>query len=229
VPPPVPIVYLIRHAQASFGTADYDVLSAVGLEQVDALHVALLRRGLVPSRIVSGSLRRQRDTALACGNAAAVEIDTGFDEYDSDAVMSHHSPTNARVERRPGDDGPALSSREFQVVADDALKRWVDAGAAGGARQTWPAFLDGVRQALDRAASDLGSGGTAAVFTSSGVIAALTATLIGAPDSSFVPLNRVSVNTSVTKVILGSRGMTLVSFNEHSHLDETGGRLVTYR
>jgi len=36
------------------------------------------------------------------------------------------------------------------------------------------------------------------------------------------------VNTSVTKVVVGDRGATLVSFNEHGHL-ETHPDLLTYR
>ena len=62
------------------------------------------------------------------------------------------------------------------------------------------------------------------------MIAALAASLLGLPDRAFVPLNRVSVNTSITKVIVGSRGKTLVSYNDHSHLEDAGnGDLVTYR
>lgn len=224
----MPVVYLIRHAQASFGGSEYDVLSARGREQVAVLRRALLRRQLVGDRIISGSLQRQRDTALACGEVA-VTVDTGWNEYDSDDVLTHHSATAARVERQPSDDGPALSSRAFQVVADGALQRWIDAGDGGDARQSWPGFLAGVTQALARAASGLAPGGSAVVFTSSGAIAAIAGSLLGVPDQGFIPFNRVSVNTAITKVIVGSRGMTLVSFNEHSHLEEAGDGLLTYR
>ena len=61
------------------------------------------------------------------------------------------------------------------------------------------------------------------------MIAALAASLIGAPERTFIPLNRVSVNASITKVIVGSRGKTLVSYNDHSHLEGAGDDLVTYR
>jgi len=62
------------------------------------------------------------------------------------------------------------------------------------------------------------------------VIAGLAASLIGVPERAFVPLNRVSVNASITKVIVGSQGKTLVSYNDHSHLEDAGGDdLVTYR
>jgi len=59
----MPVVPLIRHAEGSFGSAVYDVLSECGHAQVDALRRALERCGVVPDHVVSGSLRRQRDTA----------------------------------------------------------------------------------------------------------------------------------------------------------------------
>jgi hypothetical protein len=40
----------------------------------------------------------------------------------------------------------------------------------------------------------------------------------------------VSVNTAITKIVVGREGRTLVSYNEHSHLEWAGGgTLVTYR
>ena len=41
-------------------------------------------------------------------------------------------------------------------------------------------------------------------------------------------LNRVAVNTAVTKVISGRRGLTLSTYNEHAHV-EGDSRLLTYR
>ena len=229
----MPIVLLIRHAQASFGTADYDVLSERGHAQVEALHRSLERRGIVADRVVSGSLRRQRDTARPWSSEVAdagATIDERWNELDNDDVLSHHSAVQTRLERRPGDTGPAFSSRDFQVVFDQALQEWVDAGAASPARQTWPDFLAKVNVALDDLGGGLRSGETAMAFTSSGVIAALAASLIGVPECAFVPLNRVSVNASITKVIVGSRGKTLVSYNDHGHLEDAGTHdLVTYR
>jgi hypothetical protein len=41
-------------------------------------------------------------------------------------------------------------------------------------------------------------------------------------------LNRVSVNTGVTKVIAGKRGLSLSTYNEHTHL-EREPELLSYR
>jgi hypothetical protein len=53
--------------------------------------------------------------------------------------------------------------------------------------------------------------------------------LLELPASAVVAFNRVAVNTGVTKVVHGRGGTTLVSFNEHGHLEQRGGSLVTYR
>jgi broad specificity phosphatase PhoE len=227
----MPTVLLIRHAQASFGTTDYDVLSDRGHVQVTALQRALARRGVVADHIVSGSLRRQRDTGRPCADDAGslVTIDERWNEYDDDDVLSHHSTTSTRLVRRATDVAPAVSSRDFQAVVDQALRAWVDAGSASGCAQTWPDFLGVVNQALDDLCAQLLKGQTALAFSSSGVIAALAASLIGHPEQTFVTLNQVSVNTAITKVIVGSRGKTLVSYNDHGHLEEAGDDLVTYR
>ena len=72
------------------------------------------------------------------------------------------------------------------------------------------------------------------VFTSGGPVSWVAAALLaGGPDEIdpaaariWASLNRVVVNSSVTKVVHGSRGSTLVSFNEHVHLE---GDVLTYR
>jgi broad specificity phosphatase PhoE len=73
----------------------------------------------------------------------------------------------------------------------------------------------------------LGSGETAAVFTSGGPIAALAADARGLPDSAMVAFNHVAINGGVSKLVGGRRGISLISFNEHAHLEQDG--LVTYR
>jgi hypothetical protein len=43
-----------------------------------------------------------------------------------------------------------------------------------------------------------------------------------------VALNRVTVNTGVTKIVSGRAGTSLLSFNDHGHL-EGAAELLTYR
>jgi broad specificity phosphatase PhoE len=228
----VPTILLVRHAQASFGATDYDVLSERGAAQVAALVEGLARRGITADRVVCGSLRRQLDTAGPCAAAAGVEVevDPRFNEYDDADVIAHHSTSDVRLERRPGDEQPRVSSREFQEILDGALRSWVAAGASGPAGTPWPAFLDGVTGALRDLAGSLGSGQTAIAVTSGGVLGAVCATLMGLAPESFVAFNHVSVNAAISKVVVGRGGTTLVTFNDHAHLEEAGdSSLITYR
>jgi hypothetical protein len=72
----------------------------------------------------------------------------------------------------------------------------------------------------------LGSGEVAVVSTSGGPLAWVAASLVEGGVAAWKRLNRVIVNASVTKVVVGTRGTSLVSFNEHTHLEPD---LVTYR
>ncbi len=227
----MPSILLVRHAQASFGAADYDVLSDLGHAQAAALADGLARRGIRVDRVLSGTLARQRDTAQPLATAAGVpvEVDPRWNEYDAHDILSSHSTTQARMDRPPGSTAPAMSSREFQAVLERALLDWIAAGAGGPAAETWPAFSARVVAALGDAAGRLESGQTALACTSGGALAAACVALLGLPATAAVGLNRVAINAGISKVAHGRSGSTLVSFNEHGHLERPGRSLVTYR
>ena len=65
------VIYLIRHGQASFGTANYDQLSAVGREQSAILGSYFATLGEPIHRIYTGTLERQRETAQLVAAAFA--------------------------------------------------------------------------------------------------------------------------------------------------------------
>jgi broad specificity phosphatase PhoE len=234
----VPTILLLRHAQASFGTADYDVLSALGERQVQALDGELERRGTTIDRTASGTMRRQRDTLAGLRRLPAPAVDPRLDEYSADDILAAHTASALRQDR-PGDaqiaamgnspEERAAASVAFQDVLDEGLRAWIAAGASGPAAEPFPMFAARVRAALEETAGRLGSGQTALLCTSSGVISAACTTLLALPDEAFLAFNRVTVNTGLTTVALGRRGATLVSFNEHGHLMSGGRSLLSYR
>jgi broad specificity phosphatase PhoE len=225
----VPTILLVRHGQASFGTADYDQLSPVGAEQAAVVAAELDSRHLNVQRIVSGSLRRQLDTAAPTAALFGVEVETDprWNEYAMDEILIAHSRSSARVSTPEGERPP--SQEEFQDAIDPALAAWIDAGADTTAAESWPAFSARTLAALRELADSLEPNTTGLAFTSGGVIALISAALLELPAIELLRLNRVSVNTSVTKIISGRRGLSLVSFNEHSHLERVGRRFITYR
>jgi broad specificity phosphatase PhoE len=226
----VPTILLVRHAQASFGSTDYDVLSPVGHEQTQLVTAALARRDLNVTHIAAGTARRQQDTAAPCAaeHGLEIEIDPRWNEYETEDVLEHHGETAVSL-AGTGDAGEEITPRQFQAVLDGALASWVASREGTTAAQSWPHFLESREAALVELAATLGSGETALVFTSGGVIAALGGHLLGGHPDLFPTLNRILLNTGITKLAVGRSGISLISFNEHAHLDDGGGKLLTYR
>ena len=221
----MPLLLIVRHGQASFGAADYDTLSELGVRQAQRTAAALVAAEIPVARVISGSLRRQRDTAEAIARAYGLQtsVDARWNEYDADPLLTHHSPSAQRLERPSGPGAVPTSPREFQAVLESALASWIAAGEGSPAPETWPAFSGRVATALaDAGQSGLG---TTVVCSSGGSIAAMCVALAGRDPAGFVAFNRVSVNCGISRVVVGRGGTSLVSFNEQQHLSGD----VTYR
>jgi broad specificity phosphatase PhoE len=208
-------IYLVRHGQASFGAADYDRLSPHGEEQARLLGASLRARAIEPAKVVSGALRRQRATADHLARAAGwplrLIVDAGWDEFRLDAA----------------DDGPGISgqtdNQAFQAALEVRMRRWE---SDGGGSETLREFTERALRALADVAESLGPGEDAVVVTSAGVISLVASSLLGGGTEPWILLNRVCVNTGVTTVVTGRRGLSLLSFNEHGHL---GRGDISYR
>lgn len=220
-------VLLVRHGQASFGADDYDVLSETGWAQGRLLGAFLAERGVTPTRVVRGGLRRHRETAEAILAGAGwrdpgTTVDPGWDEFDHVGLVSSYPDLP---------DAP-LDRRTFQRVFELATARWTSGLHDDGAAETYAAFVTRVRGSLAAAAEQAGPGASVVVVTSGGPIAVVAAALAD-PEADAATsarlwsrFNTVTVNSSVTRVVVGSTGPRLLSFNEHAHLaDDT----LTYR
>lgn len=204
----MPVIALLRHGQASFGTDDYDRLSDLGRRQAQVAGAELAQRGLRSPVVVSGSLLRQRDTAAIAAEALGVRptrIDERFDEFDAHAAVEAHLGRPGATE--------GMDSREFQVHLDEAMARWM---AEDDPR--WRDFVDGALAGLRDVASSLPAGTDAVIATSAGVTAAIAGALLDCQPAGVIAMNRVSVNASVTTVVSGGRGLSMVTFNDHAHL-----------
>jgi broad specificity phosphatase PhoE len=233
----VGVIYLIRHGQASWGLGDYDKLSELGERQSTVLGEALRDRIDSVDLVVSGEMRRHRRTArftldaMGADPAGAEHEHAGWNEFDHEQVIAVHKPAYksktvmvADLARR-GD-----PRRAFQEVFDAALERWTSAGDDSGYTESWSAFGERAARALDDLNRQLGKSGTALVFTSGGPISAVSARLLGVGPEGWLQLNRVIANASLTKIVSGRSGISLVTFNDHAHFETAeSGDLLTYR
>ena len=227
------VVLLVRHGQASFGADDYDVLSPTGWEQGRLLGAWLAEHGTTPTRLVRGGMRRHRETLEAMAGAAGwttepgvpVEVDEDWDEFDHVALVAAFADLPALAAQGP------IDRRAFQKVFEQATARWT--AGDGDHDEPWTGFVARVCGALDRVAAAAGPGETVVVVTSGGVIGVLAAALADPEDAAGPALarrwsrfNAVTVNSSVTRLVVGSTGARVLTFNEHAHLS---GDHVTYR
>ncbi|GAB2829747.1 histidine phosphatase family protein [Actinocorallia aurea] len=210
----MPVIHLVRHAQASFGAADYDVLSPIGPEQAAAAGRALAARKPRDPLVVAGSLTRQRETARAVaeavGAAEPVGEDQRLNEYEFITLVSG---------------GQVASGGDPQKTLDRLLLAWIEQDAPDG----WRAFSGGALAAVTEFAARLGRGRDGIAVTSGGVIAAICGALLDLPPAGVVAVNRVMVNTSVTTLLAGSRGLSLLTLNDHAHFTGDAENLRTYR
>jgi broad specificity phosphatase PhoE len=214
---------LVRHGQASFGSDDYDALSPLGFEQSRMLGEALAARRIEAATVLAGGKRRHRETAETCAAAAGwtgeLVVDEGWDEFDFLSVLAVHPPAHGVAEP---------TKAEFQRWFEEATAAWI-AGVEREYAETFLEFNTRVLNALERAAA-LAEDGPVAVFSSGGPIAwAVSAVLTeGGSADLWTRLNRMSVNASLTRLVSGSRGLNLLTYNDQSHLDGVHGA-VTYR
>ncbi|WP_428309717.1 histidine phosphatase family protein [Hydrocarboniphaga sp.] len=228
-------IYLIRHGQASFGAADYDALSPLGVEQSRLLGAALKQRGVEVDRIASGPMRRHRQTAEACLEGLGISLrwdeHPGWKEYDHDEMIARFDERYTDpVERHRYFANETDPRRAFQAMFEQASERWIGGEHDGEYSESWPAFNARVNGALRDLHASLQGSKTALVFTSGGVIASITADLMRVPLRDAARLNRIIANASVTKLIYSDRGLYLSTFNEHAHFEgERSKQLITYR
>lgn len=210
---------LIRHAQASFGTEDYDRLSSLGKAQSRLVGAALKDMGWVPDRVVSGTLRRQKETLRYMGFDATPEEHHGFDEYDFHDLL--------RV--RFGGTIPDQVHRDRKIhfrSLRETLREWQGGGLAD-ARETWEEFRTRVEAARSFATRE-GAERVLAV-SSGGAIGQLTAACLNAPSEQMIALNLQIKNTALSRFIFTPRAFFLHEFNATPHFAPADkAQMMTY-
>jgi broad specificity phosphatase PhoE len=223
---------LIRHGQASFGADDYDALSPLGHEQARTLGRFLADSGIRPALVVRGDMRRHAETVEGLLDGlkldVGVEVDAGWNEFDFQHVVEIHRPAfRDRAAMTAELATFARPDRAFQEIFDAATSRWASGEFDPEYAESFPAFRDRVAAALKTIRELLREHRDVVVASSGGPIAMAASLLTTGTTAGWAAFNRVSVNTGVTKVISGGRGLSLSTFNEHTHLREA--RLLTYR
>ncbi|MES2257730.1 MAG: histidine phosphatase family protein [Pseudomonadota bacterium] len=231
-------ILLVRHGQASFGSANYDQLSSLGFEQARLLGqwFANCRQGI--QRVVCGGMVRHRQTADSClaevpkATLAETEwlTDPGFAEFDHHQVLQRHCPEAAD----PAEFARFLAAqddpkRAFHTTFRDAMLRWMHGAHDADYTESWPAFKTRCVAALQRLVNG-NSAESTIVFTSGGTISAICQHVLGLQDHQVIEMSWSLANASVTKLHHSADKLSLGYLNNYAHLEWLGeANAVTYR
>jgi len=232
-------IYLVRHGQASFGSANYDQLSELGQEQARLLGEWFASTHQTFDRVVTGGMKRHRQTADAClavlpkSQRVNTEwlTDPDFNEYDHHEVLVRHRPDfddPEEVKRFLASSPKAKYA--FQDIFQASMSRWMSGRYDGEYREPWPAFRQRCVDALRRVMEGAEKSQSIIVFTSGGTISTICQHVLGLQDKQVAELNWTLVNCAVTKLLFQPDRVTLSTLNNYAHLEWLGKpHTITYR
>ncbi len=210
------LVFMVRHAQASFGAENYDELSPLGRQQARWLGEYFAVRGLRFARTLSGTMARQTATAQAILDAMGVDpgglrTHPGLNEYPGEALYTAHTGAQPRAHQ-------LADFRDYWRTFRLAMQAWADDKLAA-IPESWVDFGARVREALDEAVSETLRDDAILVVSSGGAIGRAVADITGAPAATAIELNLQCRNSGFSELISGAGTLRLLSFNNVPHLD----------
>jgi|TARA_B110000037_G_scaffold214610_1_gene270765 broad specificity phosphatase PhoE len=220
---PMSELYLVRHAQASFGADNYDQLSDHGHQQSRWLGDYMGMRGLKFDTLLVGNMVRHHETMN--GICAGMDIDgsgrlvlPGLNEYNFVAMIDSYKTTN-------GDDPM------FQSIADNpkdnryhfrllrkVLSLWTQ-DKIENLPESWGDFKARVLDAQQQIKAMANSGNSVLAIGSGGSISAFVGLVLGIPDENIFDLNLQYKNTAISHFFFNKKKMNLTGFNSIPHLD----------
>ncbi len=233
-------IYFFRHAQASFGAVNYDVLSPKGEQQSAELGKYLVAQKYKFNKVFVGPLRRQQHTYeivkeiygknnLSIPDPIMVQ---GLDEHKAPEAFKKLMPSlkssnpyvKDLVEKMTDD--PKRMKANNMLIFQYFLEQWVSGKINAEGVISWKDFYKNVKDGLDRILKETDSGQTNAAFTSGGTISCITAEALGMTnDNRIAALNFAIRNTSFTSFFYSKGKFNLHSINELPHLER---EMVSY-
>jgi broad specificity phosphatase PhoE len=234
---------LVRHAQASFLSQNYDQLSALGETQARLLGEYWGPRNVAFDRVCCGPALRHRQTAQLVGEAygkAGRKLSSpvtaeDFDEFQADAVLSeslprllassdkirelHNAMENANTD--------AAKRTTFQRLFQAVISLWVNGEIQLHNVESWGDFCTRVNRGLSNFLAKAAKGEAAVIYTSGGPISVAVQRALHLSARDTLQLAWVLRNCSLTEFLFSGDRFMLSSLNSIPHLDNES--LLTYR
>lgn len=207
-------IFLVRHGQASLGAANYDQLSALGMQQSQRLGQYWREMGLRFDAVLCGTLQRHAQTLEGTSQGMDVPLKAtpypGLNEYDADAVIQAIHPAP-----RPRPTDKDSYRQHFQLLRE-GLHQWAQGSIEPFGMGSWTQFVAGITDALDDARQR--HAGNILVVSSGGPISIALGQIMGMSAQASIELNLQMRNTSISELRTTAHGFRVVSFNTLPHL-----------
>jgi broad specificity phosphatase PhoE len=220
----MPILYLVRHGQASFGADDYDQLSALGLQQSQQLGQYFKAKGLRFDASFIGSLRRHAQTYAGISQGMGTDLlgdqtaheRPGLNEYDSEAVLATVHPQPLSRERTPE------NYRHHFRLLREGLDAWMQGRTQPQGMPSYTDFVKGITDVLDEVRTQFGQREDARILivSSGGPISTAVGHVLGTSAQTTIELNLRIRNSSVTEFAFTPKRHMLVTYNTLPHLED---------
>jgi broad specificity phosphatase PhoE len=237
------VVYVVRHAQASFLEQNYDNLSNLGEAQARLLGEYWVRHTIVFDRAFTGPCVRHKDTLSiatdACRKAGSPfpepRVLQEFDEYQGEAVLKRSLPGLLETDQNIRDlhsafQSPSSSAERratFQRLFETVIGKWVRGEICPPGVETWLEFCARVNSGLTKSLCVGNSGERVAIVTSGGPIAVAMQRALQLSAETALNVSWMSRNSSWSEFIYSGERFTLSSFNGHAHIEDAA--MLTYR
>lgn len=210
---------VIRHGQASYGSANYDELSRLGVSQSEKLGAYLARQSKKIDAIYVGPKKRHEQTCEALRKGASKAGMTlpdpieshGLDEFPAFELFRMHYPTE-------GDSSDAAlagnAEKQFPALVLAWMKGEIDSGSLENATQ----FEARVQGSFSEIRNEQGMGKRILMITSGGpmMIAVKQSLMLNAYNAC--KLLWVTGNSALSEFRSSEKKLVLHSFNSLAHL-----------
>ena len=236
-------LFLVRHAQASFLSQNYDQLSALGQTQARLLGEYWAKHNVVFDRVCSGpAVRHRQTTQLVCEAYRKAGRDfpspcvmDEFDEFQGDAVLSQSLPELLANKDQIREFHSALqNSKEeaskranFQRLFQAVISMWVNGEIAPPGLESWQDFCDRVNRGLSAFLGKARRGEHGVIFTSGGPVSVAVQRALHLSAQDTLQVAWMPRNCSFSEFLFSGERFTLSSFNSIPHLDDES--LLTHR
>ena len=214
-------LYLVRHAQASFGAENYDKLSELGLKQSTYIPGHFSDNPTVSRVLYRGDMLRHKETADYSFSGMTPIIKPGINEFDHMNVLQVYQPDINNKEKMME---IIMTQRDPKQFVEDEFKRailkWMNEEGTTSYNEAFRDFrarvTDSIQDIITTARQQKHK--EVIAVTSGGVISLYMALLMEMPLIRMIEMNQHIANTSVTALLFNDKKTTLSYYNNFSHL-----------